>query len=257
MPSLFYLVSDCQDARALRNPILVPCIRMAHLSVEALRRSIFFEAQVSGDPLIGGVSQSSQWGPYNAGYAWFNTSDNMIIPNPDISVLNQYQGGVYQQATSVVTNTNQQCYELNGGCSSVYGFEYKPGFVADDAYITWISDDTSAWTMKAGGMAADSRVDIGPRPIPQEPMYILMNLGMSPSFGFVDIEHLTFPATMSIDYIRVYQDPDNINYGCDPENFPTQDYIKQYLEAYTNPNFTTWENDFKQPMPKNSFLGQC
>ena len=25
------------------------------------------------------------------------------------------------------------CYELNTGCFAVYGFEYKPGFVADDA----------------------------------------------------------------------------------------------------------------------------
>lgn len=37
-------------------------------------------------------------------------------------------------------------------------------------YITWISSGTAAWTLKEGGMAADNVVEIGPRPIPQEPM---------------------------------------------------------------------------------------
>lgn len=55
-----------------------------------------------------------------------------------------------------------------------------------------------------------------------------MNLGMSTNFGEVDLEHLPFPVTMSVDYIRVYQDPDNINYGCDPKDFPTQAYINRY-----------------------------
>jgi len=35
--------------------------------------------------------------------------------------------GVYQQTTSGLTITNQDCYELNKGCFSIYGFEYKPG----------------------------------------------------------------------------------------------------------------------------------
>lgn len=65
--------------------------------------------------------------PFNAGYEWFNTSDNLIIPNPAITVQNSYTGGVYQQASSGVTQTNQQCYELTGQCFSVYAFEYQPG----------------------------------------------------------------------------------------------------------------------------------
>ncbi|EEB87312.1 hypothetical protein MPER_15394, partial [Moniliophthora perniciosa FA553] len=50
---------------------------------------------------------------------------------------------------------------------------------------------------------------------------------------------------------------DAINIGCDPPNFPTKAYIEQYLESYTNPNFTTWRDDYKQPFPKNKFLGEC
>lgn len=56
---------------------------------------------------------------------------------------------------------------------------------------------------------------------------MIINLGISGSFGYVDVENLKFPTTMAVDYIRVYQHPDNINYGCDPEQFPTQSYINQ------------------------------
>lgn len=61
--------------------------------------------------------------PFNAGYIWKNTSANEVIVNPSISVQNTYVGSVLQQATSVVTDTNQSCYEDEGGCYSVYGFE--------------------------------------------------------------------------------------------------------------------------------------
>lgn len=54
-----------------------------------------------------------------------------------------------------------------------------------------------------------------------------MNLGMSTNFGNVDLKHLTFPATMSVDYIRVYQDPNAVNVGCDPPDFPTAAYIDE------------------------------
>ncbi|KAH8099415.1 beta-glucan synthesis-associated [Cristinia sonorae] len=214
-----------------------------------------FEAQVTGKPLAGEVSMSCQWAPFNAGYEWFNTTETLIIPDPEIAHLNSYAGGAFQQATSVVVHTNQENYEGNGDVWSVYGFQYKPGF--DGAYITWIADGKVAWTLRQEGMAADTRVEIGPRPIPQEPMYILMNLGMSTNFGPVDLEHLPFPVTMKVDYIRVYQDPDHINYGCDPEDFPTQAYINRYIEAYTNPNLTTWVDDYKQVVPKNKWLGEC
>lgn len=61
--------------------------------------------------------------PFNAGYIWQNTSANEVIPNPSISTQNTYTGGVLQQATSVVTETDQNCYEGETGCFSIYGFE--------------------------------------------------------------------------------------------------------------------------------------
>lgn len=212
-----------------------------------------FEAQVANDE--GEVSQSGQWAPFNAKYEWFNTSDNMIIYDATETYLNTYTGGAFQQATSGVSITDQNCYQLSTGCFAVYGFEYQPGY--NDGYITWINNNKAAWTLKGPGVAADTRVEISARPVPLEPMYILVNLGMSENFGYVDLEHLTFPAVMSIDYIRVYQPKDSINVGCNPDDFPTQAYIEEYIEAYTNPNLTTWVDDYKQPFPKNSFLKQC
>ncbi|KAL9715895.1 hypothetical protein Ac2012v2_000338 [Leucoagaricus gongylophorus] len=214
-----------------------------------------FEAQITGTPLTGQVSQSAQWAPFNAQYIWANTSANLIIPDPETTILNPYKGGVFQQATSGVTETNQGCYELKQGCYSVYGFEYKPGF--DNSYISWIANDRVVWTLMGDGMGADDLVQISARPVPQEPMYLIANLGMSTNFGPVDVEHLKFPTTMRVDWVRVYQPVNQINIGCDPIDFPTQAYINQYIEAYTNPNLTTWVDDFKQPWPKNKYLGQC
>ena len=79
---------------------------------------------------------------------------------------------------------------------------------------------------------------------------------------------------MRVDYIRVYQPSNAINIGCNPKDFPTEAYINKYvdfflvisfnigrslryIEAYSNPNLTTWVDDYRQPWPKNSFLKQC
>lgn len=59
--------------------------------------------------------------------------------------------------------------------------------------------------------------------------YLLMNLGMSTNFGPVDLINLPFPAHMRVDYIRVYQPEDEINIGCNPKDFPTEDYINQWV----------------------------
>ncbi|KAK0211292.1 glycoside hydrolase family 16 protein [Desarmillaria ectypa] len=203
-----------------------------------------FEGQITGDPLTGQVSQSGQWAPFNKGYIWDNSSDNLFIQDPSITVQNTYLGGLTQQATSVVTNTNQDCYQLETGCFSIYGFEY----------ITWVSDDKIAWSMNAGAVGADSATEISARQVPPEPMYIMANLGMSTNFGVVDLEHLQFPAMMLVDYIR---DPNNINIGCDPPDFPTQAYINAYIEAYSDANLTTWRDDYHQPFPKNSLVDGC
>ncbi|KAJ7511127.1 glycoside hydrolase family 16 protein [Mycena galericulata] len=216
-----------------------------------------FEATIggSGAALIGQVSQSAQWAPFDVGYRAFNSTDNLIIPDTGISAQNAFVGNVFQQTTSVLTNTNQDCYQLTGQCFSTYGFEYKPGYA--DAYISWITDDKLAWTMNGNMVGADSVTEIGARQVPVEPMYVIMNLGLSESFGAIDFAHLTFPAVMRVDWVRVYQDPDNVQVGCNPAAYPTANYINEYMEAYTNPNLTTWVDDFHQVIPKNRLADTC
>ncbi|TFK20343.1 glycoside hydrolase family 16 protein [Coprinopsis marcescibilis] len=214
-----------------------------------------FEAQMGGEPLMGQVSQSAQFAPFNRSYKWNSSTDNMIITNAARSEKNGFVGNVVQEAASVVTYTDQRCYEYVEDCYSIFGFEYKPGF--DDSYITWISDERVAWTLNAAGVGADEAVEISARPIPQEPMYMILNLGMSKNFGDVDFDHLIFPQHLRVDYVRVYQPADAINVGCNPEGFPTVDYIERYMDAYTNPNLTTWRADYGQPFPKNSFIESC
>ncbi|KAJ6570509.1 beta-glucan synthesis-associated [Mycena vulgaris] len=204
---------------------------------------------------VGQVSQSAQWAPFNEAYIWDNSTDNLYIADTTLSHQNSYSGGVYQQASSVVSTTNQDCYQLIKGCFAVQGFEYVPGY--DNAYITWITDNKVTWTLNAAGVGADSATQISARPIPEEPMYILANLGISRAFGFVDFEHLVFPSIMRIDWVRVYQHPDKINIGCDPPERPTAAYIDAYSDAYTNALLTTWVDDYKQTIPKNRLVDTC
>ncbi|KAK7058129.1 GH16 domain-containing protein [Favolaschia claudopus] len=216
-----------------------------------------FEGQIGGPDgaHVGQVSQSAQWAPFNAGYVWDNSSANQIVVDWDLSHHNTYKGGIYQQPTSVVSTTNQDCYQQIQGCYAVQAFEYVPGY--DDGYITWVTDNKVSWTLMGAGVGKDDATQIAARPITDEPLYILANLGISNGFGFIDFEHLVFPSIMRIDWVRVYQHPDKINIGCDPAERPTSDYINTYIEAYTNPLLTTWEDDYKQPVPKNNLIDQC
>lgn len=89
-----------------------------------------------------------------------------------------------------------------------------------------------------------------------------------------DLAHLTFPTTIKVDFIRVYQLTDAINVGCDPVGIShgylhqpvrnlllrqgimrlTVSIIGRYMEAYTNQHLKTWRDDFKKPFPRAASL---
>ncbi len=73
-------------------------------------------------------------------------------------------------------------------------------------------------------------------------MAIITNFGMSHSFAVVDLAGLgkLLPATMRVDFIRVYQDEGKEITTCDPPGYPTTDYIRRHGKVYNNPNATTW-----------------
>ncbi|PVU86150.1 hypothetical protein BB559_006640 [Furculomyces boomerangus] len=62
------------------------------------------------------------------------------------------------------------------------------------------------------------------------------------SFGPIDYEKIIFPASLYVDYVRLYQHPDRIQLSCDPSNRPTAQYIMDHPRAYYNPNITSWSD---------------
>ena len=171
-------------------------------------------------------------------------------------------------------------YEETGAVYTTYGFEmYANKDDRDSSYITWVSDGVESWTLKAPGLAPNAATGVGQRIIPEEPMALVLNLGLSDNFQYVDKEHLKFPAEMQFEYIRVYQREDFGSVGCDPKgkrvqllfaivtltpryfrsvgaDYPTADYIARHAEAYNNPNLTTWAQT-GAPVPKNRLKDGC
>lgn len=197
-----------------------------------------FEAQV--DRRLGmTVSQSMQAAPFNYLYDVTNSTGpayEFYLPDTE---LNMYNGQNTQQALSAVSVASQQAMQLGGdGSFAEYGFEYATG--KEDGYIEWVSDGRPSWRLNKAALDADPVAQIGPRVIPEEPMYVILNLGISQNFGSPDWNRLRFPAKMRVDWVRVYQPEGETNVGCDPKDFPTADYIERHPEAYYNANLTTW-----------------
>jgi len=204
----------------------------------------------------GQVSQSFQVAPFNYNWQFVNTTPAVTVVNETGTLWNNYKGSNTQQAVSALTYIPSTVYSDQD--YGTYGIEYwSDPKSRDDGYITWISSGTESWQLTPPAVGPDTTVDIGQRLIPEEPMYIIFNLGMSPGFQHQDFQHMTFPNKMYIDYVRVYQRDDVTNgVGCSPPNYPTTDYINNHLVAYTNPNLTVWA-DANFTFPKNSLWDTC
>ncbi|KAJ1925485.1 hypothetical protein IWQ60_004534 [Tieghemiomyces parasiticus] len=191
-----------------------------------------FEASAGSNPNGATVSQSLQVAPFDHRYAI--NSDHVTTYSND-TTINIYVGGPYQQALSGVTPVDPAWFGGTG--FQTYGFQYNTGKEGD---ITWFVGGKPTWGMGHGVVGPNSISGVDQRVVPEEPMYIIFNLGMAPGFSYVDLEHLEFPAAMYVDYVRVYQDPDNIAVSCDTPDFPTAEYINNHPIAYHNNNVTRW-----------------
>lgn len=141
------------------------------------------EAQASnrkGDR--GHVSMSLQLAPYDSGYNLTSTPGSYEFYDPDAE-LNSYTGAVYQQAASGLVQTKREVYEDSGATFDTWGYEYKPGGLPG-SYITWMNSGKAMWRLNAQAMSPNAATEIGQRLIPPEPMYILLNLGISSSFTY-------------------------------------------------------------------------
>ncbi|KAH3908676.1 hypothetical protein HBI56_074440 [Parastagonospora nodorum] len=204
---------------------------------------------------VGVVSQSFQAAPFDI---WYQPDyDYVEVYDTSVTMMNAYKGGPFQEAISGLTNLNNDWYD--GNQYQTYGFEYKPG-KKDDAFITWYVGADKTWSMKAPGTRPNG--NIGQRIIPEEPMTIIANSGMSNSFAAIDVPTIekNLPSLMAIDFIRIYQDEDQENdddfMTCDPPGYPTTEYIRKHPNAYMNPNLTDWKSTGFD-WPKNTFVDGC
>lgn len=160
--------------------------------------------------------------------------DFTAVYDPRITQINAYRGGVYQQAMSGLTNLNSRWY--NGSEYQIYAFEYTPG---DKGNVTWFVGADKTWTLDARAIGPNG--NIGQRMIPLEPMSMVMNLGMADNFAPQNKTIREYmPAFLRVDYVRIYQDPDDVSVTCDPPGWETTEYIEAHKKAYDNANLTTW-----------------
>lgn len=209
------------------------------------------EGEVDSNMNNGIASQSLQIAPFDIWY--MPNYDWVYIHNASTTVMNSYAGGPFQQAVSGVTTLNPDWYEYGGTQQfQRYGFEYLND--DKDGYITWYVGLDPTLTVNANALQANG--NIGPRRISKEPMSIIMNLGISNSWAYINWNAIVFPVTFSIDSVRLYQPPNNISVTCDPPDFPTYQYIQEHINAYENVNLTSWVNA-GYSMPKNKLTGNC
>lgn len=55
-----------------------------------------------------------------------------------------------------------------------------------DGYVTWVNNGKQAWTIRGAAMAANTAAQVSGRPVSEEPMYMIINLGLSENFGAIE-----------------------------------------------------------------------
>ncbi|KAI9840649.1 MAG: hypothetical protein M1838_003960 [Thelocarpon superellum] len=207
-----------------------------------------FEASVDQNNRIGVVTQSFQVAPFDV---WYYPQYEFIeIPNYATTSVNTYTGGPFQQAVSGTTVLNNLWYD--GGEYQRYAFEYTPG--TSSGAITWFVGSDVAYKMLGASVGPNG--NIGQRQISEEPMSIVLNLGISNAWTYIDWANLTFPTTMRIDYVRIYQKADSLSVTCDPDGYHTTGYINDHPLAYNDANLTHWDQT-GYGWPKHQLNSAC
>ncbi len=150
-------------------------------------------------------------------------------------------------------------FQGSGAVFTPLGFEYWANPAnRDEGFITWQVNGKPSVRMGAGAMGPDQGPDgsqVGQRIVPEEPMSIILNLGISRTYPpfwpsakgrvlttclslenwqQIDLSTMVFPAIMQVDYVRIYQRSGHTNIGCDPADYPTAKYIEDHAEAYSS-----------------------
>lgn len=208
------------------------------------------EGEVDTTIKNGVASQSMQIAPFDI---WYIPDYNFIeIFNSSVTTINTYAGGPFQQAVSGITTLNTDWYEIGSGTRYFQNYAYE--YLNDDnnGYCRWFVGDTPSFTLNSYALAPNGNIDW--RRISKEPMSIVMNLGISNNWAFIDWPSIAFPAIMEVDYVRIYQPSNATSLTCDPDDHPTVDYINNHGAAYNIWNYTSWEAAGYK-FPKNKLTG--
>ncbi|GAA5936830.1 hypothetical protein JCM3775_002719 [Rhodotorula graminis] len=233
----------CEEDRD-EHPGPRPSVGRGAPEIDALEGSIWR----TGDR--GSASQSVQIAPFTAGHLWKNFTPHIEL-NPDWTIReNQWHGAILQESLSHEVMTDNTSFSGRGYTS--YGFEYDPGA---DGEIRWAINGTSTWTMRASAIGPDEAAQIEQRLVSEEPMSIVLNLAISYAFQEPQWGKLTFPGSLLIDYVRVYQKGD-AQVGCDPKSHPTSKYIDDHMAMYLNPNISSFaDSGYRKPRNRLSAEG--
>ncbi|KAI0002450.1 concanavalin A-like lectin/glucanase [Russula compacta] len=208
----------------------------------------------------GVVSQSAQFAPFTHDYLYNHVTDqDWMVYNTTVSRPNSHR--YVQQAVSGLTDLPSDIFEGSGQVFHTFGFEYLASPQArSEGFITWQMDNTRTIRMGAGAVGPGQGPDgsgVSQRLISEEPMSIVLNLGLSQNWQGIDLTTMTFPSEMLVDYVRVYQREDLVNIGCDPVDYPTAQYIQNHYEAYSNPQLKYWDSGpagANYSVPKNQLV---
>ncbi|KAF8188985.1 beta-glucan synthesis-associated [Pholiota molesta] len=214
-----------------------------------------FETEKDKDvPLVQVVSQSAQFAPFTHDYLYLNDTGDWSNSNNPLTRANSFRGSAAQQSISGLTQLPADMFQGSGAVFHTLGFEYWADQNDRNAgVITWQVDGQQTQKITAGAVGPDplpNGTGVSQRLIPEEPMSVVLNLGISQNWQTIDLTTMIFPAELKFDYVRVYQRKGQTNVGCDPPNYPTMNYINSHPEAYSNPNITTWPYQ----KPKNSLV---
>jgi len=185
-----------------------------------------------------GISTSLQISPFTDSNEWVNGAGECYekvlkgLSTGDETEVNSYRGDVdLRDAISAATGLIAEDFTD----FTTYRLEWEP-----DNYIGWYrkrggdADFVKLFEISQSALEACGKT--GKRPIPKEPMYILINTALSNSFSAVDVSNPDFmkgfPHSFDVDYVRVYQNPARISTDCSPEEYPSKDFIRSNLGSF-------------------------
>lgn len=131
---------------------------------------------------FGIATQSAQVAPFDVW--WRPDYDFLSIGNYSITQMNGYVGGPFQQAISGTTTLNNNWYD--GVAYQKYAFEYGPG--GSDGYIAWFVGDDMSFRMSGNAIGPNGNVK--QRLVSQEPMSMVLNLGISTAWVGIEYQNL-------------------------------------------------------------------